>query len=296
MWRNWRREPALEQKCSAVLRYVSPDFFHTMGTPLLQGRSFTEQDGKGKTWSVIMNEAAARRFWPDENLIGKYLTLGSGAPGWPLSCEVVGVIGDVRHHGLKADVALEVFASYRRNRRPSAFVAVRTDGDPRGLTEAIRHEILAAGADEDIRDVMTMRQRLSAEFDKPRRHLLLLVAVAAVALFLAAVGIYGVMSYAVSQRIREIGIRITLGANTTDILKSVVRSGLRLTFVGVAIGLAGAFALTRVISSLLYEVSPADPMTFAYVALLLVGIALAASYIPARRATKIDPMEALRYE
>ena len=272
---------------------VFPDYFRVLQIPLLQGRHFTQRDIAASSPVVIINEAMAQRFWPGENPVGRHITKGAHGDSKPVLLEIVGVVGNVRHT-LYSMSDPEVYAPAGYDE--SLDIIVRTDANPGGLMAALRREILSIDPDVLVGDVTPMQNDIAALFSGQRFNMLFLNGFAAVALILAALGLYSVTAYSVSQQTHEIGIRVALGARSSDVLKAVLWQGLKLTLTGVGIGLAGAFALTRVISSLLYDVSPTDPFTFVCVSLLLAGVALLASYIPARRAAKVDPMVALRYE
>ena len=275
-------------------RTATADYFQTMRIPLLQGRAFSERDREDAPRVVIINEALARRFWPNEDAIGKRLGFRASDPQvWH---QVVGIVGNVRHRRLDADPKPELFFPY--SQYPGSFMTlvVRTPSDPVNAISAIRNEVLGLDPDQPVFDMKTMDERLSKTVATSRFVMLLLGAFAGIAMLLAAVGIYGVMAYTVSQRTHEIGVRMALGAGAPEVLKLVVGHGLKLVLAGVAIGVGGALALTRLMESLLFEVSATDPVTFALISAVLTGVALAACFVPARRATKVDPMVALRYE
>jgi predicted permease len=264
-----------------------------MGIRLVQGRGFTEQDRAGAPGVVIVNEAVLRRLLPGENALGKRLRLGTGAP--PL--EIIGVTSDIRHHDL-TETPIPHFDLPALQRGYDAYtnVVVRVKGRAADLIPAVRSELRAADSSLPFNDIRAMSEQIGNALAATCLASTLIAVFGLVALLLAAIGLYGVMAYTVSRRTREIGIRMALGAESRDVLSLVIRQGMWLTLLGVAAGLGVAFLSTRVTEGLLYGVSATDPATFAIVALLLSGVALAACWIPARRATKVDPMIALRYE
>jgi putative ABC transport system permease protein len=290
------RPPApVKQRPQVQCNLVSLDYFGVLGIQLRAGRSFTEQDDEKAPLVVIINEALARLYFSGEDPIGKRIEL-EGAGRWGT---IVGIVGDVKRFGPEAEVLPEIYRLYSQSKSywpPFIFLAVRTAGNPLDYVAAIRDQIGELRATEPIREMTTMEQRL-AEPVAPRRFQIVLFGIfALVALLLAAVGIYGVISYSVSRRTHEIGIRMALGARSRNVLLMIISQGVRLVLVGVIIGLATAFALTRVLKSLLFDLSATDPATFAVIASLLLGVALLACYLPARRATRVDPMTALRHE
>jgi putative ABC transport system permease protein len=271
---------------------VSPDFFRALGMQLRAGRNFTEQDSDKAPHVVIINETMARRHFPNENPIGQHLRFENDLS------EIVGVVGDLKRLGLETEALPEIYSPFARLEIDPGviFLAVRTTGAPLDLVPALRQQIYELGVKEPISRVMAVEQ-LVAESLAPRRFQMLLFGIfAAVALALAAVGVYGVISYSVSRRTHEIGIRMALGARPRDVLFLIVRQGMTLALVGVSIGLAAALGVTRVLKGLLFELSATDPLTFMLIAALMVGVAILACYLPARRATKVDPMTALRRE
>jgi putative ABC transport system permease protein len=270
---------------------VSVDYFRAMGMRLCAGRGFTEQDTENAPPVVVINEAVARLDFAGEDPIGKRRGNSQVEP------TIIGVVADVKRYGFEAEVELAEYHSFLQDSEGGdVYLVVRTVGDPLKLAPAVRQQVRAIDANLPVVDVMSMEQYLAESIAPRRFQMLLFGAFAAVALVLALVGIYGVISYAVSQRTHEIGIRMALGAQASDVLRMVIWRGMSLTLIGVALGLAAAFALMRIMKHLLFNVSPTDPVTFAIIALLLIGVALIASYIPARRATKVNPLQALRHE
>jgi putative ABC transport system permease protein len=274
------------------VRIVSPDYFRTMGVPLVQGRLFNEHDRKGEAETVIVDEALAERFWPNENPVGKRLQRG-GSDTWR---RVVGVISDAKEYSSEKEPPIAVYYPFEQVAARSMYLVIRTTSDPVQMSSGITKEIQSVDPELPVFDVHSMEERLHDSLARRRFSMILLSMFAGFALILAAIGIYGVMAYSVNQRTHEIGIRMALGAQRSNILQLMTRQAVILVSFGLVIGLAGAFALTRVMSSLLYGVSVTDRLTFVIVSLLLVGTALLASYVPARRATKVDPMVALRCE
>jgi putative ABC transport system permease protein len=238
-----------------------------------------------------------RRFWPDGDAVGKRITQGLLlTPGEPAEREIVGVVGDVKHFGLAADTEAQMYVPHSQSPWPDMNLVLRADGDPLALAPAVRKTIQAISTEAPIAGLSTMNQILSGSVAQPRFRATLLGLFALAALVLAATGLYGVIAYLVSQRGRELGIRIAVGAQSTDILRLIVGEGLKLISAGVLVGLLGALALTRLLSGLLFGVAPTDPLTFVTIAVVMTAVALLACYVPARRATRVDPMRALRHE
>jgi putative ABC transport system permease protein len=282
-----RREPPV------FIGAVNADYFRAMGIGLRAGRLFNDGDRGDAPGVAILSEELARKLFPDEDPLGKRLFIPtSGAE----MVTVIGVVGDVRHKGLDQGLEPAAYLHYRQSPPPWMTLVIRGAGEPLGLAPALRAAVQAVDPALPLYEVMTMSERMETSLAARRLNLLLLGVFAALALLLAGVGVYGVIAYLVSQRAHEIGIRMALGAQASDVLRMVVWQGMRLTLIGVALGLAAALALTRVMKNLLFNVSANDPATFAGIALLLAGVALIASYIPARRATKVDPLLALRHE
>jgi len=273
---------------------VSPDYFKTMKIPLLRGRLFTSADREGAPLAVIVNETAAGRFWPGEDPIGKRVSVWFSV--FTRGAEVVGVVGDVRYGPMDRPPQPDAYLPFRQAPSPTMTLFGRTEGDPVALVEAVRRHAGALDRGLPIYDIKTMRQRINDATVRVRFNVILLTAFAVIAIVLAAVGIYGVMSFAVRQRTNEIGIRMALGARSEDVVRHVVRQAGALILIGTAIGLAGALAATRVLSSALYEVQPHDPQTYVAIVMILIAASLLASYLPARRASTIDPSITLRMD
>jgi putative ABC transport system permease protein len=275
---------------------VSPDYFRTMQIPVLRGRAFDEHDVRGSQGVAIVNETLARRYFPGEDPVGRRMTLNDDNPKEEDWATIIAVVKDTKPRELAGEPVAEMYMPYAQQPEPGMALMLRTTGRPDAVAAAVRREVLALDPGQPVYSVRTLPAVMSEAVATPRFRTFLLGVFAALALVLAVVGIYGVMSYAVTQRTHEFGIRMALGAQGKDVLKLVVGHGMALALVGVLIGLAASFALTRVLAGLLYGVTPTDPVTFACVSLLLVAVALAACLIPARRAAKVDPMVALRYE
>ena len=293
------RPPLPEGQNSPNYRVVTPNYFRSMGIPLLQGRDFTERDTTNSTLAVIVNEAFARSVFPNENPLGQRLGIGDGwwRDGDHLPREIVGVVANVRDGSLDNAPAPELFIPHSQSLWDFGLnLVLRTQVKPETLVRPVRETIWAMDKDQAIGDIKTM-ERVIAESVAPQKfNAGLLSGFAVLALLLAAIGIYGVLAYSVSQRTRELGLRMALGAQWSDILRLVIRQGTALAIIGIAFGLGGAFALTRVMRALLFEVEPGDPLTFVTVSLLLLAAALLACWLPARRAARVHPMAALRYE
>ncbi|HEV8348486.1 MAG TPA: ABC transporter permease [Vicinamibacterales bacterium] len=278
---------------------VSAEYFHAMGIPVLRGRTFVDRDDAEAPSVVIVTDTLARRLWPGQDALGKRIRVGFVRPNEPWST-VVGVVGEVKQMALSDETRPAIYMPL--SQAPRSFLlrnlnfVVRTDGDPASAAAAIRRQIRTVDSDLPFDRVDTMRQVLSDSVSEPRFRSVVFGSFAIVALVLVAIGILGVLAHSVTRRTREIGVRMALGAQRVDVLRLVVRQALAMTIAGVALGAIGAAALTRLLASFLFDVRPLDPATFAVAAALLVGVALVASYVPARRASSVDPVIALRSE
>lgn len=301
LWNNFSIEgrpprPDREQPVGDYI-LVTPDYFRALGVPVLRGRAFTAADREGAPPVCLINQTLAREFFPGEDPVGRRLKqVGTDRPDNPFM-EIVGVVGDVHYEGLDAKTQPAYYLPFAQNSWGDMSLVVRSSAtDPAALVPAVRGELRALDPELPLAGVRTMDERLTRSVAEPRFRTLLLAVFSAMALLLAAVGIYGVMSYMVAQRTHEIGVRVALGAQVADVLRLVVGQGMRLVFLGLLLGLTGALLLTRVLSGLLFGVSTTDPLTFAFVPLLLAFVSLIACLVPARRAARVDPMMALRHE
>jgi predicted permease len=274
---------------------VSVNYFETMGIRLMQGRWFTAADTPESAPVIVINETLARRIWPGENPIGKRIKRGFPEDKTPWR-EVIGVVNDVKLNGVERATSMQTYLSFAQEPKTSLALVVRTSGNPSAVAASVQQAINAIDNDLPIFAVWTMDQLLGNSLAERRLTLVLLASLAALALLLAAVGIYGVISYTVKQRTHELGIRMALGAQTREILALILKQGVKLTMIGIGLGLLAAFALTRWMESLLFGVPPTDALTFGGIALGLLCVALLACFIPARRATKVDPLTALRHD
>jgi putative ABC transport system permease protein len=298
-----RPSPEAGKEPAVQYRLISPGYFRTMRIPLISGRDFTEQDQGPAAGVVIINRTFARRYFPNEDPVGNRITLGGYPELWG---EITGVVGDVRHWWVGSEAEPEMYWAYSQawlarsatlNRlRRSLTLVLRTKEDAGTLVNQVRREVAGLDKALPISNLKTMNEWLAGSLVGARFNALLIGVFASLALLLAAIGVYGVMSYSVSQRTNEIGIRMALGAQKRNVLSLVIGQGMRLGLMGVGIGVVTALALMRVMTTLLFEVDPADPLTFVGVSVLLVGIVLFACWLPARRAARVDPMEALRHE
>jgi predicted permease len=274
---------------------ISPDYLQVLQVPLLAGRNFAEADTDKSQQVVLIDRTLQRRYWPNEDPLGKQVSFG-GRPGQNPTFTVVGVVGDIKSDGFDAPTAPHIYLPVRQSPGYASVVFLRSAGNPEALGEAIRHEVQSIDPNIPVFSVRTMDQVIARSMAERRFALQLLGIFAGVALLLAAIGIYGVMAYSFSQRTHEIGIRIAIGAQRMDIFRMAVSEGMQLVAIGLVIGLVGAAALTRSVRSMLFDVSPADPITFAGISLTLAGVAFLACYVPAQRATRVDPLVALREE
>jgi putative ABC transport system permease protein len=290
-----RPAPDARQRPAADFLPVSPHYFKTLKIPLLSGREFTDADKADAPQVVIINQTLSRRLFPNENPIGKRINLGEQGAS-ETSYEIVGVVGDAKYSGITDEVTNQLYFSYLQQPLSGLYVLLRTRADPAAMKVEVRKKIFAIDFEQPVRSLQTMEESLSEGLAQQRFNILLLSTFAILALVLTAVGIYGVIAYSVNQRKHELGIRMALGAQQSDVLKLIVKQGLMLAVFGVVIGLVAAFAVTRIIASLLYGVTATDPVTFIGTALLLTAVALLASFIPARSAAQVDPAIALRQE
>ncbi|HKX33012.1 MAG TPA: ABC transporter permease, partial [Blastocatellia bacterium] len=286
----------LANRPTAFFNCVSPDFFHTMEIPILKGRPFDKQDVKKARNVIIINETLARRHFPGEDPIGRRLTLSDENPKEEDWVTIVGIAKDTKPRALDSEPAAEMYMPYAQQPRPAMALIIRTTGKPVSLAAAVRRTYQSLDKDRPIFGIRTFESVMSEAVAAPRFRTFLLGGFAVAALILAMVGIYGVMSYTVEQRMHEIGIRMALGAQASDVLRLVIGHGMALAFIGVGIGLVASLALTRVLSQLLFGVKPTDPLTFTVIALLLIGVALLACCFPARRAMRVSSLIALRCE
>ena len=284
--------PPSGQEPQVQFNTATPAYFATMGIPTVQGRLFNDGDRLDTPVVFVINQTAARRFWPGQDPLGKQVKfVGEDTPG-----TVIGVVGDAKHDWLSEEQRPQLYISYSQSPGLFATVVVRTKVEPMSLSQAVREAVWKVDKDQPVWKVRTVESLLAYNVSDKRFLMLLMVIFAALALTITAIGLYGVVNYTVGQRTHEIGVRMALGARAGDVLRLVISQGMRLAVLGVGVGLIASFALTRFIQSLLFGISATDPLTFTSVAALLGGVALLACYIPARRATKVDPMIALRHE
>jgi putative ABC transport system permease protein len=288
-------EPLPDAIPHANYRVISPQYFRTLEIPLIKGRWLSEQDVASSPRVVVINEELARRFSPNEDPIGKQIKLGRYAEENPLHT-IVGIVGNIKHRGLDTEFEPEFYYPFAQTPIRFSSIVVRSDGDPLSLTTAVRNAVLEIDKELPLTNPRTMEIAIANSVTQQRLNMILLGIFGVLALVLAAVGIYGVLAYTVTQRTHEIGIRLALGASRGDVVKLVVGQGMVLALGGVGIGLIGAFFVTRLMGTLLFGVTPTDATTFGGIALLLLVISFFACCIPAYRATRVDPMVALRFE
>ena len=282
-----------DEVAPALFDSISPNYFRALKAEFLAGREFDDRDNESSPGVAIVNERLARQYFPGESPVGKRVSVNF--LGQPQTREIIGVVKDI-NQGEAGKVKPQIYAPYQQQPWLSATLIVRAAGNPESVRKDAHQAVLAVDKDQTLTKMSTAEQALNRALAEPRLYTALLAAFAGLALLLAAVGVYGVMSYSVAERTHEIGVRMALGAQVSDVMRMVINEGLLLATAGVAAGLAGAFLLTRIISSLLYRVSATDPLTFAAISVLLVGVALGASFVPAWRATKVDPVIALKRE
>ena len=288
------------QEPTAAYKIITPDFFRAMGTGVVAGREFSAHDAEGATPVAMISETVARRYWPRSSPVGSHLTIlarvySGQSAGAAQPLEIVGVVKDVRNDDLWNPEA-DVYVPFQQHPVPSVFLVLRTAVPPMSVVPVVRDAVQALDKEQPVNDVRTMSEIMAQTYGAIRFPMMLLWIFAALALVLSAVGIFGVMSYTVSRRTQEMAIRMALGASRREVLRLVLREGLRVTLLGVALGLLAAVALSRVMAGYVYGITSTDPFTLAGASLLLTLIAMLASYLPARRATKVNPMTALRYE
>lgn len=290
-----RPVPAVTERPRAFYRVISPDYFLTMGIQMIRGNPFTDRDTADVQGVAIINDVAARKFWPGEEPLGKKIKRGRPESKNPW-LTIVGIVASGTQNSLREAAQPEIYTPYLQNTSPMFTLVARTSTDPRTLAASIRKEVWATDKDLPVSNMKLMNELISNSVAQPRFYVILLSVFALLALILAAVGVYGVMSYSVTLRTRDIGIRMALGARPTDIFKQIVGQALLLALIGLGAGIVLAITLTRVMRSLLYGINTTDPFTLGATSLVLLAVALLASFLPARRATKVDPMVALRYE
>jgi putative ABC transport system permease protein len=288
--------PEDQRSFEAERRWVSPQYFQTMGVSLLRGRFFADADDANAPLVAMVDEEFVRRFWPNEEPLGKRLAISRNADGSVAWREVVGVVAHSKHYNLSTVGREQAYYPYKQQPASTMFLAVRTAVDPMSAVAAVRAQVWAIDPEQPVSDIQTMKQRVGSAVAQPRFNLLLLAGFAAAALALAVVGIYGVISYSVSQRSHEIGVRMALGAETGHVVAMVLRQGFSVVLLGLGIGTIAALGLSRLMTTLLFGVSATDPVTYVLVGLGLAAVGVAACYLPARRATRVEPIHVLTRE
>jgi putative ABC transport system permease protein len=281
-----------DEQTPVGLHVINAHYFDAMGTHLIKGRTFTERDNRDAPSVFVINQTMARRFWPNEDPVGKRIRYNSKDP----FAEIVGVVEDVKYDGLHSVDSPHLYEPYQQNPWSFLTITLRSQLDHSTLIAAVQREVRSLDPSLPVSNTRTMGEVMAESLARRRLVLTLFTIFAALALLLSAIGIYGVLASSVRQRTRELGIRIALGATTRGVLQLVIGDGVKLVLLGLVIGVAGAIASGRVLAGLLFGVSATDPLTFTLIALLLTGVSVLACYIPARRATKVDPLVALRYE
>jgi putative ABC transport system permease protein len=284
------------EEISVDLYIATPGYLRAMEIPLLKGRGISEQDTSDSFKVALINKTMADQLWPNQDPLGRHISFPSDQKNPQPWRTVVGVVHDVSQYGLDKKAPMQIYVPHSQFPQSVSTIVVKTDMEPTAMTAAIRREILALDKDQAVFNVTTLEQLMGDSILLRRFFMFLLLAFAALALALAAIGIYGVISYVASQRTHEIGVRMALGAQAGDILKLIIGNGMALALIGVVAGLAGAFVVTRLMAGFLFGVSATDGLTFVTVSAGLIAVALLACYVPARRATKVDPLVALRYE
>jgi putative ABC transport system permease protein len=290
-----RPEPGAQARPSAGYQGASEDYFRAMGIRVVNGRTFTRQDDRSAPPVVVINESLSRKYWPGENPLGRRVLI-PGPNDSTVPHEIIGIVTDVRAAGLEEPAEGEMYFSTWQSADPIICLALRTSLDPASLAGQLRAAVWSLDRDQPVTHVMPLAELASESLAFRRAGMWLAASFGALALVLAAIGIYGVLSYSVSRRTREIGVRLALGATRADVLRVVMREGLTMTTVGVVIGIGAAIGLSRFLAGLLYQISPADPLTHLAVAATLMLVAVAATAVPARRATRVDPLVSLRAE
>ena len=289
-----RPEPQPGDEPSADYRIATEDYFDSMRIRLLAGRTFTARDNASAPRVIVVNETLAKRYWPGEDPIGRRILIASGRD--LVACEIVGVVNDVKSFGLEEETHAELFHPYWQQPSRLLGVTLRTQGEPAALGASLRHAVWRVDRDQPITFLLPMSELAAESLAFRRAGMRLAGGFGLLALVLAAVGIYGVLSYSVTRRTREIGVRVALGATRRGVAALVLREGLLMTAIGIAIGIVAAAVLLRFLRSVLFEVTPGDPVTFLSVVVILITVAVLATWLPARRATAVDPMIALRNE